>query len=260
LDSVETKSEKKERDVKPHRKTTDQSGTSDQHSALFYVGDVFGEQSLIVEDFNENRTGTPGSDPKIEEKNRIVQHTFIAHSDLYTVDFERGPLLEWLRSTELGRITLSQINMIAMSRIKESWYTLRLNSMFNKIMNRIQLQEFQRLLSAPRRFARYEEVFSRGQVQDGIFLIGSGNMNLFYRPPATPGNDSQIVDETENVDLRPGAVVCDTNAITANVPAHFSLTAMTDCTVYTVPRTDWVAFLDQYPGVKLHCIDRRCWS
>lgn len=219
----------------------------------YIVGDMFGEQSVLVEKKQD------GDNLKRFDMMRKVQHDIVALTDLYTVELPREELLPFFETSEIGQTILESLNTVARFRAMETWALLRLNNTLEKSLNRVQQQEFQKLLSAPRKLSRYEVIFSGGIRQEFMYLVSSGIINLFCKI------DSENVEsglntsreEVDNMDFHPGALIGDVNRLTENSVAHHVLTAKTTAIVYEIPRMSMVNFLNRFPGVKLQCIDRK---
>ncbi len=189
--------------------------------------------------------------------------SLFASTQLFTIEFRREDVLQFLRSFEQGATVLNNLNAVARAHCLETWDIMRLNNTFDRMMNHLQHQDFQKMLSQPRRFARHETIFNRGSKQEAAYIVATGLVNCFYKPEILDGeksgNNAHAIhaDDSENVDLGPGAFVGDVNCLKTNTLAWYTLTAKTDSTVYEVERIALTNFLNRYPGIKLQLLDRR---
>ncbi|GBG23912.1 cGMP-dependent 3',5'-cGMP phosphodiesterase A [Hondaea fermentalgiana] len=223
----------------------------------YYVGDMFGEESLMVEDQGHDNFG--GGDSQRSQAVRTVQHDIVALTDLYTLELPRESMLPYLQSTELGRTILENLNTVARARCMETWNTIRLNATLERTMTRVQQQEFQKLLTAPRKLGRHEVLFPGGIKQEYVYLVSSGVVNFFCRDRSAEVDSAGPDDQAnqENVDFVAGALLGDVNCLKDNTIAHHVLTSKSSSVVYEIARIDMLNFLNRFPGVKLQCIDRK---
>ena len=199
-------------------------------TALCYVGDFVGEPCML-----------DGAEERVIRNDHVV-----LDDKLFVLEFPRELFMKVLLASEHGKQTLKEIQNVASYINQPTWDLIQLNSVVFNNMNRFQKQIFQRLLSQEiSRFTSHQVIFTGGEVQDHIYFVADGLVSVHNKH----GEEIFLVGR--------GSMLSDVNALKDCHSSSISLVAHSDdVVVYKIPRVAILNFWNNFPGIKVQCIDK----